>query len=243
MISKTIHYCWFGGNKKPKLSLKCIESWRRNCPGYEIIEWNEKNFDINKNRYVKDAYKNKKYAFVSDYVRLYALCHQGGIYMDTDVEVLGSLDEFLHHQAFSGFESKGIIPTGIMACEKGYGLFKEFMDHYEDRPFVKEDRTLDMTPNTVIMTNIIKKYGFVPDGSYQIINGFALYPEDVFCPLEMGTGILKLTERSKTIHYFSASWYSKNMKVKSKLSKLIRKTIGLNNTEKLIQLFHIKTNT
>lgn len=243
MIPKIIHYCWFGQGKKPELALKCIESWKKYLADYELVEWNESNFNISQNQYVQQAYENKKYAFVTDYVRLYVMYHYGGIYMDTDVEVIGNLDEFLHHQAFSGFESKGIIPTGIMASEKEYSLFKEFMDYYEDKPFIKEDGSLDMKPNTVIMTDIISKYGFVPDGTYQIVKGFAIYPEDVFCPLEMGTGILKVTDRTKTIHYFSASWYSQNMKIKSKIAKYIRRIIGVRNAERIVNLFHIKTNT
>ena len=106
MIPKIIHYCWFGGKPKPELAEKCIESWKKFCPDYEIVEWNEGNFNINSNLYVKQAYEAKKYAFVTDYVRLYALYTQGGIYMDTDVMVLKPLDEYLNHEAFSGFESK-----------------------------------------------------------------------------------------------------------------------------------------
>lgn len=225
MIPKTIHYCWFGGNEKPKLALRCIESWRRYCPDYEIIEWNEENFDISKNRYAREAYENKKYAFITDFVRLKVLGQYGGIYMDTDVEVLGSLDEFLHHQAFSGFESDQIISTGIMGCERGFSLFETFLAYYYDASFIKENGQFDTTPNTVTLTSIIKKYGFIPDGSYQVVQGFALYPKDVFSPLEIGTGILNLTDKSKTIHYYSASWYSKSMKFKHKLARYIKKIL------------------
>lgn len=119
MIPKKIHYCWFGKGKMPELALKCIESWRVNLPDYELKEWNENSFDINSNFYVKEAYESRKFAFVTDYVRLYALYTEGGIYMDTDVEVLKNLDPFLDLPAFSGFEDNVHIPTGIMAAEKG----------------------------------------------------------------------------------------------------------------------------
>ena len=126
MIPKTIHYCWFGGNPLPKLAKKCIKSWKKYCPDFEIIEWNEANFDISSAPlYVRQAYEAKKWAFVTDYVRLYALTSYGGIYMDTDVEVIKPLDFFLNHDAFSGFESEKSIPTGIMASKKGNIWVKE----------------------------------------------------------------------------------------------------------------------
>lgn len=126
MIPKKIHYCWFGKGKMPDLSKKCIESWKKYCPDYEIIEWNEDNFDINCCDYVKEAYASKRFAFVTDYVRLYAMYTQGCIYMDTDVEVMKNLDKFLVHQAFSGFESDIQIPTGIMDQKKDFRYLKSY---------------------------------------------------------------------------------------------------------------------
>lgn len=136
MIPKVIHYCWFGRGKMPELANKCIESWKKYCPEYEIIEWNEDNFDVNCCPYVKEAYESRRFAFVTDYVRLYAMYTQGGIYMDTDVEVVRNLDEFLGHQGFSGFESETQIPTGIMAGEKGFPLFKDLLAYYDGRHFL-----------------------------------------------------------------------------------------------------------
>ncbi len=243
MIPKKIHYCWFGKSELPRLSRECIKSWEKHLPEYEIIRWDESNFDVNSIPYVKEAYENKKYAFISDYVRLYVMYHYGGIYMDTDVEVISSLDPFLENRAFSGFESEGIIPTGIMASEKGFKLFEEFLEYYTNRVFVKADGSLDMTTNTVIMTNILKGKGFIPNGQYQEIEGFALYPKDFFCPLEMGSKRLKLTDNSTTIHYFSASWYTPKMKIKSKAARFIRIIIGVNTFNKIIAKLNIKTNT
>ena len=130
MIPKVIHYCWFGRGKMPEMALKCIESWKKYLPEYKIKEWNEDNFDLDMYPYVREAYDNRKFAFVTDVVRLYALYNEGGIYMDTDVEVLKSLDPFLHHNAFSGFEDDKNIPTGIMASEKGGRWAKENLDYY-----------------------------------------------------------------------------------------------------------------
>ena len=131
MIPKKIHYCWFGRGEKPELALKCIESWKKYLPDYELKEWNEDIFDISRNQYVREAYENRKFAFVTDYVRLYAIYTEGGIYMDTDVEVVGRFDKFLHHHAFSGFETDGNVPTGMMAAEKGSVWAKDLLDQYQ----------------------------------------------------------------------------------------------------------------
>ncbi len=228
MIPKTIHYCWFGGNPLSDLAKKCIESWKKYCPDYEIIEWNESNFDINCNTFVKQAYENKKYAFVSDYVRLYAMYNYGGVYMDTDVEVVKSLDEFLVHEAFSGFERKVFIPTGIMASEKGFPLFKKLLDYYSDRSFVKEDGSLDTVTNSIIITGILKGLGFCANDQFQEIEGFALYPTDYFCPLNGATGKLTITENTATIHWFSNTWASPQRRFMSKVSRRIKRILGEN---------------
>ena len=136
MIPKVIHYCWFGRGKMPELALKCIESWKKYCPDYEIKEWNEDNFDLDMYPYAREAYDNRKFAFVTDVVRLYALYHEGGVYMDTDVEVLKPLDKFLVHHAFSGFEDDWDVPTGIIASEKGGRWAKENLDYYKEKHFV-----------------------------------------------------------------------------------------------------------
>jgi len=207
MIPKVIHYCWFGRNPKPKLAKKCIKSWKKYCPDYEIIEWNEDNFDLNAAPlYVRQAYEAKKWAFVSDYVRLWAMVEFGGIYMDTDVEVVKPLDRFLQHEAFSGFEDEVNIPTGIMASEKGFPLFLELLRFYDDVPFLNPDGTMNLTTNVKIITNICLKYGLEQNGEYQVIRGFALYPKDFFCPVSYSTGKLKKTEDSATIHWFAGSW-------------------------------------
>ncbi len=209
MIPKIIHYCWFGGNPLPKLAEQCIKSWKKYCPDYKIIRWDESTFDVSAAPlYVRQAYEAKKWAFVTDYVRLYAMTTCGGIYMDTDVEVIKPLDKFLHHQAFSGFESEKNIPTGIMASEKDFPLFQEFLHYYDTASFYNEDGSLNMTTNVKIMTNICLQHGFVPNGKYQIIDGFALYPKDVFCPISYHDGKLNKTKQTVAIHWFTASWRS-----------------------------------
>ncbi len=228
MIPKKIHYCWFGRNPKPKLAERCIASWRKYCPDYEIIEWNEDNFDVNSNRYVREAYEAKKYAFVSDYVRLWAMTTCGGIYMDTDVELVRSPDFILEHEAVSGFESQTQIQTGLMACREGFPLFGEFLRYYDDAVFRNTDGTLNMTTNVAIMTGICLKHGFVPNGKYQVVDGFALYPREVFCPLDDATGRMHRTKDTVAIHWFNKSWIPPAERFRSKLTKPFHRIFGTN---------------
>ncbi len=208
MIPKKIHYCWFGKNPLPKLAIDCIESWKKYCPDYEIIRWDESNFDISSNAYIKEAYDAKKFAFVTDVVRLYVLLNEGGIYMDTDVEVLKPLDDLLKLDAFSGFESDTKIPTGIMAAKKGHKLFAELLQEYDNAHFIKKDGTYDLTTNVIRITKTCKKYGLVQNNSLQTVNGFTLFPKDYFCPKDLITRKLHLTENTYTIHHFDGSWLS-----------------------------------
>ena len=208
MIPKIIHYCWFGKSPLPELAFECIESWKKFCPEYEVIRWDESNFDLEYNDYVREAYEAKKWAFVTDVVRLYALVKYGGIYMDTDVEVLKPLDEFLQCEAFSGFESDTNIPTGIMASEKGQKLFIELLSQYDNINFVKEDGSYDLTTNVDRITKTCTKYGFIPNNQKQTVKGFVLYPKDYFCPKDLLTRKVNLTKNSYTIHHFDGSWTS-----------------------------------
>lgn len=207
MIPKIIHYCWFGRNPKPELAYRCIESWKKHCPDYEIREWNEDNFDIvAAPLYVRQAYEAGKWAFVTDYVRLWAMTAFGGIYMDTDVEVLKPLDPFLHHRAFSGFENATDIPTGIMACEKDFPLFQTLLCYYDDAVFFLPDGTVNLVTNVVTITKLCLEKGLVQNNTYQEIDGFALYPKEYFCPISYMTNQMEQTENTVTIHWFSGSW-------------------------------------
>lgn len=207
MIPKIIHYCWFGHNPKPDLAVKCIKSWEKYCPDYTIIEWNEDNFDVqNAPLYVRQAYETKKWAFVTDYVRLWAMTEFGGIYMDTDVEVVKSLDGFLHHKAFSGFENDVSIPTGIMACEKSFPLFLELLRYYDNASFFNPNGSVNLMTNVTVITQLCVAKGLLQNNTYQVIEGFALYPQDVFCPVNYLTNQLETTENTATIHWFAGSW-------------------------------------
>lgn len=208
MIPKVIHYCWFGGNPLPEDAKQYIETWKKYCPDYQIIQWNESNFDINCCDYVKEAYAARKWAFVSDVARLYAMVNYGGVYMDTDVEVCKSLDPYLSHKAFSGFEKEDAIPTGIMACEKGFPLFDDLLKEYEKRHFLNEDGSLNEMTNVTYITNRCLEAGLRLDNTYQEVLGFALYPKDYFCPKDYTTGQIHKTKNTVTVHHFAGSWYS-----------------------------------
>ena len=218
MIPKTIHYCWFGGNPLPEIAQKCIASWKLFCPDYEIIEWNESNFDINECEYVKEAYEAKKWAFVTDYVRLKVLYEFGGIYMDTDVEVIKPIDSLLQYEAVSGFESETQIPTGLIASEKSNKMIGELLDEYSDIHFRKPDGELDLTTNVVRITKTCYKYGFMPNNSLQTVNGFTFLPKDFLCPKDLETGVITTTENTLAIHHFDGSWLSETEKEIKKLS-------------------------
>lgn len=209
MIPKVIHYCWFGGNPLPELALKCIESWKRYCPDYEIKRWDESNFDVNVCDYAKEAYAERKWAYVSDFARFWILYHEGGIYFDTDVEVLKPLDDIAARGAFMGVEAYGGVAPGLgLGAEVGMTLYKEILDyyqgiHYKDSNTVVNDQTVvDHT------TEIMKRYGWRDDGMIQEIQDVTIYPSEYFCPKNYYSGETFITENTVCIHHYSASWHS-----------------------------------
>jgi hypothetical protein len=227
MIPKIIHCCWFGGKDKPELTKKCIESWRNNCPDYQIIEWNESNFDMNCCEYVRAAYLEQKWAFITDYVRLYVLYYYGGVYMDTDVEVLRPIDSFLNNVAFSGFQEETAIPTGIMACEKGYKCFKDLLDEYHVRSFYLPNGQINSIANTQYITRYYLDKGLVLNNMYQKVDDFSLYPIDYFCAKSWATGIVNVTENTYTIHHFAGSWIDDESQKKRKARYYCEQHLGI----------------
>lgn len=227
MIPKKIHYCWFGGNPLPEDVQKYIETWKKFCPDYEIKEWNEQNFDIHRNQYVEEAYQQKKWAFVSDVARIYALYTEGGIYMDTDVEVVRNLDPLLNVRGFLGFEGTQWIATNLVGFEAGHELLKMFLDSYDYRSFVREDGTLDQTTNVEELTKLlVEHYQLVLNGEKQnLAKGIIIYPTDYFSPYDYIQGKLNRTERTYTIHWFSQSWIGQSS-VRRKIVQLIHRITG-----------------
>ena len=227
MIPRRIHYCWFGRGPMPPMALKCIESWHRFMPDYEYKLWNEDNFDIDSVPYVKEAYDARKFAFVSDYVRLYALYTEGGIYMDTDVEVLKPYDDLLELAGFTGYEGSKYLPpvTGTMASEAGGEWVKEQLTAYDGIHFLLSDGSYDMKTNTLRISEIMKAGGFKQDGKKQVYKGMHVFPVQYFCPRQT-TGEILLTDETYCDHHFMGSWNGGEGKRKSPLTRFFnQKTI------------------
>ena len=231
MIPKKIHYCWFGHGEMPELAVRCIRSWHQYLPDYEYKLWNEDNFDIESVPYVKEAYDAKKFAFVTDYVRLWALYTEGGVYMDTDVEIIKPLDDLLHLTAFTGYEGSKQQPpvTGLMASIAGGEWVKEQLDSYEDAHFINPDGSFDMKTNTLRISEIMRANGFVTDGKYHQYKDLHVFPSDYFCPRQT-TGEYLITSNTYCDHHFLGSW-NENTAVGR-----IRRILGNKTTTWLIKL-------
>lgn len=207
LIPKKIHYCWFGGEKLPGHFQKNIDSWRRYCPDYEIIEWNESNYDVSKNKYMKQAYEHKKWGFVPDYARLDIVNTYGGVYFDTDVQVVKSFDILLQYEFFCGFESVGSVNFGQgFGAVKNHPVIQEMLHQYENLIFVKEDGTIDTTPSPVYQTAVLERWGLIKNGTVQQTEHFLVLSPDFFSPVnEFGYGVP--TENTFSIHQYVAAWY------------------------------------
>lgn len=226
-IPKTIHYCWFGGKEKPEIVKKCINSWQKHLNEYEIIEWNEENFNLKMNPYVQEAYESKMFAFVSDYVRVHALYHYGGIYLDTDVEVFKTFDDFLHHESFWGFEQGNYIATSTIGAAKENPLIKKFLDFYKGKHFTRDDGTSNELTNVFIITKILENLGLERNGEYQVIDQIgAFYPQNYFSPYDYINCRTLSNEDTYAIHYFYKSWLPFKVRIKGYVKKWLAKMIG-----------------
>lgn len=242
MIPKKIHYCWFGGNPLTPLALKCINSWKKFFPDYEIIEWNEDNFDVNSIPYTEQAYREKKYAFVSDYARFKILYEEGGIYFDTDVEVIKSFDDIIAKGPFMGCELKnplqGVAPGLGLGIEQKHPLYKDIIDSYQDLVFIKPDGTHNLKTVVKYVTEILINAGLHDTETIQCIEGIFIYPYDYFNPFDNNTGILKVTINTHSIHWFAKSWLNSN-KIRVFISRLIHRFLGIEFSGKIKKMLKI----
>ena len=214
MIPKVIHYCWFGKKPLPELALKCIASWKKFLPDYEIKEWNEDNFDVNSIPYTEQAYKSNKYAFVSDYARFKIMYEYGGIYFDTDVEVIKSMDDILAKGPFWGLEqdvkdSFACNPGLGFACNPGLGLCKEMIEQYEHEKFILSNGMLNLETVVTRFSNILQKQGFKYNNDITEFENVFFYPPGFFSPINYHTGERNITQNTYTIHHYAASWVNK----------------------------------
>lgn len=219
MIPKTIHYCWFGTKPLPESARKCIDSWKRYCPGYEIRRWGEDDFDFDAlNEYCRQAYEEKAWGFVPDYLRLWIVYTCGGIYLDTDVQVVKPLDPLLEHRAFCGFEKPDDPETAHelyvnfgqgFGAEKGNALIKAHLDLYDGLSFRLPDGSIDRTPSPSYTTRVLVAAGLDRTrNERQDLDDITVYPSECFCPKSFMTGILDITPQTYSIHHFDASWFT-----------------------------------
>lgn len=236
-IPKIIHYCWFGGKEIPDDLQNCIKSWKKILVDYEFVRWDESNFDLTQNQFALEASQLKKWAFVSDYVRLYALYNYGGIYLDTDVEILKPLDPFLGHSFFSGFENPKQVASSIIGAEKGNGWVFELLNYYKNKSFITESGSFHNEPNTKMITRLAEEKGLQLLDTHQILPGDVhYYPAEFFSPGYYSYNRRKpiATKNTYAIHYFSGSWtHAKEESEFKKIRRFLKYKIGMENYIKI----------
>lgn len=234
MIPKVIHYCWFGCNPMPESAQKCVESWRKFFPDYEIKEWNEDNFDVNIIPYTEEAYHCKKYAFVSDYARFWILYKYGGLYFDTDVEVVAPMDDIIAKGGFMGIETPAMQGTRMpnvnpglgLGVTAGLGLYDDILKRYANLHFLNEDGTMNTTTVVEHTTKVLIEKGLQPTNEIQEVAGVWIYPMDYFNPYNDLTGKLEKTPNTRSIHWYSKTWMSKGVIRKSKITRILHRWFG-----------------
>lgn len=245
MIPKVIHYCWFGRNPLPESAVKCIYSWKKYFPDYEIKEWNEDNFDVNIIPYTREAYEAKKYAFVSDYARIWVLYNYGGLYFDTDVEVIKSMDDIVIKGSFMGIEIEPSA-TGTISVNPGLGLgsiknhpmFKEILSFYNNTNFLLDNGSYNLFAIVKITTMILFNNGMKNTNSLQKVNGIWIYPREYFNPFDDNTGTLAVTENTRSIHWFTKTWMKKQNPLRIWIIRRIHRYFGINSLAWLKQFLN-----
>ncbi len=215
-IPRKIHYIWFSDNPIPPLLQGNIDGWKRLCPDYEVCLWNEKNYDVTKNPYMYQAYKNKKWSFVSDYARLDIVYREGGIYLDTDVEMIRRPDELLYNDAFIGFERLSTVNTGSgFGAKKGHALIRELRDHYENMEFIDSENPDEMVLCPIYETEVLKRHGLVLNGNFQVVDGVSVYPVMYFNAKSLYSDRMRITKETVSVHHCSWTWAGSKSKIKA----------------------------
>lgn len=226
MIPKIIHYCWFGRGEKPELAKKCIASWRKSCPDFEIREWNEGNCDYLSIPFMAEAYAAKKYAFVSDVMRLIVLEQYGGVYFDTDVEVVRDISPLLDDEGFIGFENDQFVNSGqVMAAKAHHPVIQAMIEEYKKLRFTNADGTATPVGCPRLNTDVMERFGLIRNGREQVVAGIHVYSADYFNPMDSTTGKLTKTENTYSIHWYSMSWLPKRVQMKAKMGRILRRVL------------------
>lgn len=226
MIPKIIHYCWLSGDPYPEIIERCIASWKKYLPDYQIVLWDTNKIDINSNLWLRQAYESKKYAFASDYVRFYALYNHGGIYLDSDVEVVKSFDDLLHRKYFLGEEITGDFEAAAVGAERGLDWVKDCLEYYSDRPFIKPDGQFDTTPVTLLVPKITAKYNL------------EIFPYDFFSANNYQTGKIMRTDNTYCVHHLVGKWFKRDLKYKTKMfvHKVLYFCLGIKGHNKFMRI-------
>lgn len=237
-IPKIIHYCWLSGSAYPQLVRDCMESWKKMCPDYELMLWDMNKFDVHSVKWVEQAVQQKKWAFAADYIRLYALYNYGGIYFDSDYELLKPMDPYLTYEGVLSAESKHSICMAMMAVAPRSPWIKEMLDEYENADFIDSTGKMDVVPNSKkAQAYLEKKYDYSWSNEMQQLgDGLVIFPEEVFSPLNCFTGVLNVTKNTVGIHHYDNMWKSKKDKLKKRLMQLGTRIIGEDNRHRLVVL-------
>lgn len=239
-IPKIIHYCWLGGTEKPQDVQQYMESWKEKLKDYEIKEWNEASFPFEQVncRYLKEAMENKRWAFVTDYMRLYILYKYGGIYLDTDVELLKPLDDFLNYDSFIGLESSYTLCTAVIGSKPGRKWLEELLEAYDRRTFINEKGKMDTMPNSQYIFNYLaeKEELTYTKECQKLSNGMAIMPQEYFSPINYLTMQTNVTEKTYAVHHYKGTWKSDKERKKDKIQGAITRIIGEKNRKRLKKL-------
>lgn len=242
MIPKVIHYCWFGGKPIDKLGEKCIASWKKYCPDYEIKRWDESNYNLEACDYVKEAYQAGKWAFVSDYARFDILYHYGGLYFDTDVELIKPIDDIVLMGPFMGCEphqKKTNVAPGLgLAANPGLGLYKDILDYYNRQHFINSNGTYNFETVVKKVTNILINKGFQGSGNIELIDDVLIYPSEYFCPIDPFTKQKHITSNTRSVHHYSASWCDNGSKRRGQIYKMLYRLFGARGANTVKSLWH-----
>ena len=238
---KKIHYIWLGGNPKSHLIKKCIKSWQKHMPDWEIVEWNETNLNIDINKYCRQAYDAKKYAFASDVLRFDILYREGGLYFDIDVKMLKSFEPLVeNNKAFCGFENNNTINPGLVLYtkEKGNPIFREMLDLYKTINFINEDGSYNLKTVCSHFYDLVSNYGVVLNNTYQEIEHITIFPSDYFCPTDGIRSIDNYTPNTYSVHLFAGTWVNKKKRRKDALRKFFYTVLSPRGVRILKKIVH-----